>query len=95
VLLLAQHYIDSACSKTCNVSGDVDYDSFKQVYVDAWKGGAKGCTTFRINGKRFGIFNETVEEKEKVSGEVEEVAQEEDKVEACFIDPTTGIRECA
>jgi ribonucleoside-diphosphate reductase alpha chain len=95
VLLLAQHYIDSACSKTCNVSGDVDYDSFKQVYVDAWKGGAKGCTTFRINGKRFGIFNETVEEKEKVSSEAEEVAQEENKVEACFIDPTTGIRECA
>ena len=95
VLLLAQHYIDSACSKTCNVSGDVDYDSFKQVYVNAWKGGAKGCTTFRIDGKRFGIFNETVEEKEKVSSETEAVAQEEDKVEACFIDPATGIRECA
>jgi len=95
VLLLAQHYIDSACSKTCNVSGDVDYDSFKQVYVNAWKGGAKGCTTFRIDGKRFGIFNETVEEEEKVSSETETVAQEEDKVEACFIDPATGIRECA
>jgi len=95
VLLLAQHYIDSACSKTCNVSGDVDYDSFKQVYVNAWKGGAKGCTTFRIDGKRFGIFNETVEEETKVSSETEAVAQEEDKVEACFIDPATGIRECA
>jgi len=95
VLLLAQHYIDSACSKTCNVSGDVDYDSFKQVYVNAWKGGAKGCTTFRIDGKRFGIFNETVEEEKKVSSEAEEVAQEEDKVEACFIDPATGIKECA
>lgn len=95
VLLLAQHYIDSACSKTCNVSGDVDYDSFKQVYVNAWKGGAKGCTTFRIDGKRFGIFNETVEEETKVSSETEAVAQEEDKVEACFIDPATGIKECA
>ena len=95
VLLLPQHYIDSACSKTCNVSGDVDYDSFKQVYVNAWKGGAKGCTTFRIDGKRYGIFNETVEEEAKVSGENEEVAQEEDKAEACFIDPATGIRECA
>jgi len=95
VLLLAQHYIDSACSKTCNVSGDVDYDSFKQVYVNAWKGGAKGCTTFRIDGKRYGIFNETVEEEAKVSGKNEEVAQEEDKAEACFIDPATGVRECA
>jgi len=95
VLLLAQHYVDSACSKTCNVSGDVDYDQFKKVYVDAWKGGAKGCTTFRINGKRFGIFNETVEEKETISGEATEVAEEEIKAEACFIDPTTGIRECS
>jgi ribonucleoside-diphosphate reductase alpha chain len=95
VLLLAQHYIDSACSKTCNVSGDVDYDQFKQVYVDAWKGGAKGCTTFRINGKRFGIFNETVEKEEAISGEATEVAEEEIKAEACFIDPTTGMRECA
>ena len=62
VLLLSQHYVDSACSKTCNVGDDVSYEDFKQVYVDAWKGGAKGCTTFRISGKRFGIFNETVED---------------------------------
>jgi len=95
VLLLAQHYIDSACSKTCNVGDDVTYDKFKQVYVNAWKGGAKGCTTFRLSGKRYGILNTPVEEKEKISGEVEEVAQKEGKVEACFIDPTTGQKECS
>lgn len=95
VLLLAQHYVDSACSKTCNVGDDVSYEEFKQVYVDAWKGGAKGCTTFRVSGKRFGIFNETVEEEEKVSGTNEEMAQEEGTVEACFIDPTTGQKECS
>ena len=95
VLLLSQHYVDSACSKTCNVGDDVSYEDFKQVYVDAWKGGAKGCTTFRISGKRFGIFNETVEEEEKVSGENEEVVKEEGKVEACFIDPLTGQKECS
>ena len=95
VLLLSQHYVDSACSKTCNVGDDVSYEDFKQVYVDAWKGGAKGCTTFRISGKRFGIFNETVEEEKKVSGENEEVVKEEGKVEACFIDPLTGQKECS
>ena len=95
VLLLSQHYVDSACSKTCNVGDDVSYEEFKQVYVDAWKGGAKGCTTFRVSGKRFGIFNETVEEEEKVSSENEEMAQEEGKVEACFIDPLTGQKECS
>jgi len=95
VLLLAQKYVDSACSKTCNVGDDVTYESFKQVYVDAWKGGAKGCTTFRLSGKRFGILNAPVEEETKVSSETQEMVEEEGKVEACFIDPTTGQKECA
>ena len=98
VLLLAQHYIDSACSKTCNVGDDVSYEDFKKVYVDAWKGGAKGCTTFRLSGKRFGIFNaveETVEKETEIHGEVKEMAEEEGKIEACFIDPTTGQKECS
>ena len=95
VLLLAQNYIDSACSKTCNVGDDVTYDQFKQVYVDAWKGGAKGCTTFRLSGKRFGILNAPVEEETKVPSETQEMVEEEGKVEACFIDPTTGQKECA
>ncbi len=81
VLLLAQNYIDSACSKTCNVGDDVTQEEFKQVYIDAWKGGAKGCTTFRMSGKRFGVLNV--------------VKEEEEEVEACFIDPTTGQKECA
>ena len=93
VLLLAQHYIDSACSKTCNVGDDVGYEEFKQVYVDAWKGGAKGCTTFRLSGKRYGVLT-TVEEEKKDTAEIQPI-QEEDKVEACFVDPQTGIRECA
>ena len=95
VLLQAQEYIDSACSKTCNVGDDVTYDEFKQVYVDAWKGRAKGCTTFRLSGKRYGILNETVEEKETVSSTTTEMAEEEGKVEACFFDPITGQKECA
>ena len=95
VLLLSQHYVDSACSKTCNVGDDVSYEDFKQVYVDAWKGGAKGCTTFRISGKRFGIFNETVETEEKVLSTNEKMAEETGKVEACFIDPLTGQKECS
>ena len=87
VLLLAQNYIDSACSKTCNVGDDITYDEFKQVYVDAWKGGAKGCTTFRLSGKRFGILQTVEEDKDD--------SDEEEKVEACFIDPQSGQKECA
>ena len=93
VLLLAQNYIDSACSKTCNVGDDVTYEDFKQVYVDAWKGGAKGCTTFRLSGKRFGVL-QTVE-KEKNNSDETEAVKEEEQVEACFIDPQSGQKECA
>ena len=93
VLLLAQNYIDSACSKTCNVGDDITYEDFKQVYVDAWKGGAKGCTTFRLSGKRFGVL-QTVEKEKNNSNETEAV-KEEEQVEACFIDPQTGQKECA
>ena len=95
VLLLAQNYVDSACSKTCNVGDDVTYDEFKQVYVDAWKGNAKGCTTFRLSGKRFGILNETVEKETKISSETQTMVEETGKAEACFIDPLTGQKECA
>jgi ribonucleoside-diphosphate reductase alpha chain len=80
------------------VGDDVSYEEFKQVYVDAWKGGAKGCTTFRMSGKRFGILNtveETVEEEAKISSQASEVVEETGKVEACFIDPLTGQKECA
>ena len=98
VLTLAQDYVDSACSKTCNVGDDVDFERFKQVYVKAWEEGAKGCTTFRMSGKRFGIL-QTVEEKEESDGPTQEAEtesrEEEDQAVACFWDPVTGQRECS
>lgn len=79
VLIKCQQYIDSAVSKTCNVGDDVTYEQFKDLYYKAWKGGAKGITTFRASGKRYGILNEV---------------KEEPKAEACFIDPLTGQKSC-
>ena len=90
VLNTAQKYVDSACSKTCNVGDDVDWDRFKNVYMLAYDGGAKGCTTFRAAGKRYGILNETKDEEGK-----KEYIDDEDSVEACFIDPVTGQPECS
>lgn len=62
VLVAAQRYIDSSISKTCNVGDTVTFDEFKEVYIRAYDGGAKGCTTFRAEGKRFGILREVKEE---------------------------------
>ena len=82
VLSLAQKFIDSAVSKTCNVGDHVTYDEFKTLYYDAWKAGCKGVTTFRAAGKRFGILNEVNDNEEPA------------KAEACFIDPETGQKSC-
>ena len=82
VLALAQQFIDSAVSKTCNVGDHVSYEEFKTLYYDGWKAGCKGLTTFRAAGKRFGILNEANDN------------EEEPKAEACFIDPETGNKSC-
>lgn len=55
VLCAAQRHVDSAIAKTCNVPSDMDWREFKGIYEKAWKGGAKGCTTFQVAGKRAGM----------------------------------------
>lgn len=89
VLNLAQQYVDSACSKTCNIGDHVDWERFKNVYLLAYDGDSKGCTTFRAAGKRYGILNKKEEPKEK------EYVDDEDSIEACMIDPTTGQPTCS
>jgi len=42
-------YVDSAISKTVNVPEDYPYDQFKDLYLEAWKAGLKGITTYRPN----------------------------------------------
>jgi len=49
----AQKWIDSSISKTANVPTDYPYEDFKDIYLDAWEQGLKGCTTFRFNPEAF------------------------------------------
>ncbi|MEM1302621.1 MAG: adenosylcobalamin-dependent ribonucleoside-diphosphate reductase, partial [Pseudomonadota bacterium] len=45
----AQKWIDSSISKTINVPADISFEAFKDVYMQAWDTGCKGCTTYRPN----------------------------------------------
>ena len=49
----AQIWIDSSISKTLNVPTDISFEEFKNVYLDAYAQGLKGCTTFRFNPSAF------------------------------------------
>ena len=44
-----QKYIDSSISKTINVPEDISFDAFKDIYLEAYETGCKGCTTYRPN----------------------------------------------
>lgn len=83
VLCMASRLVDSACSKTCNVGDDVTFEQFKDLYINAYKGGASGCTTFRPSSfeGRGAVLTESKDEEE-VGG-------------MCVIDPNTGERSCA
>lgn len=81
VLTAAQRHVDSAVSKTVNMTSDMSWEDFKNLYMTAWQNGCKGCTTFNSDGKRTALL-------------VAAPAEDDEGV-ACFaIDPTTGQREC-
>jgi ribonucleoside-diphosphate reductase alpha chain len=44
-----QKHIDSSISKTINLPADIPFDRFKDVYLQAYALGCKGCTTYRPN----------------------------------------------
>ena len=45
----AQKWVDSSISKTINCPEDISFEAFKDVYMQAWETGCKGCTTYRPN----------------------------------------------
>ncbi|MBY6118123.1 adenosylcobalamin-dependent ribonucleoside-diphosphate reductase [Mameliella alba] len=45
----AQKWVDSSISKTINCPEDISFEDFKDVYLQAYETGCKGCTTYRPN----------------------------------------------
>jgi len=61
----AQKWVDSSISKTINCPEDISFDTFKEVYMEAWDTGCKGCTTYRPNDVTGSVLS--VSEDKKVS----------------------------
>ena len=49
----AQDWVDSSISKTVNIPTEFPFEQFEDVYLEAYKAGLKGCTTFRFNPENF------------------------------------------
>lgn len=57
VLSAAASMVDSSVSKTVTMDGrTTPWQAFKNLYLQAWERGCKGCTTFNRSGQRMGIL---------------------------------------
>ena len=61
----AQKWIDSSISKTINCPEDIDFETFKSVYIEAYETGCKGCTTYRPNDVTGSVLTVSSSEEEK------------------------------
>lgn len=84
VLTTAATLVDSAVSKTCNVPTDIPWESFKDIYLRAWKAGCKGITTYRAGGLKDAVLISQDEPEPDLTA----------MGESCEIDPATGRRNC-
>jgi ribonucleoside-diphosphate reductase alpha chain len=70
----AQKWIDASISKTVNCPADMSFDEFAAVYTQAYRGGLKGCTTYRPSLTRGSVL-EVARSKEAGGKEAEGKAE--------------------
>ncbi|ALG89296.1 MULTISPECIES: adenosylcobalamin-dependent ribonucleoside-diphosphate reductase [Actibacterium] len=58
----AQKWVDSSISKTINCPEDISFDAFREVYLEAYETGCKGCTTYRPNDVTGSVLSVATEE---------------------------------
>ena len=78
-----QRHVDSAISKTVNVPEDIDFAAFQQVYLDAYRSGCKGCTTYRpnaITGSVLEVKPAEAKPATKPAGEIPDLASRAEKL---------------
>lgn len=69
-----QKYVDSSISKTINVPEEIGFDAFKDVYMEAYDLGLKGCTTYRPNDITGAVLETKSKTKTKSDGPAPEQA---------------------
>ena len=71
----AQKWVDSSISKTINCPEDISFEAFKDVYMQAYETGCKGCTTYRPNDVTGSVLSVS-ESAEKTPADTPELAEE-------------------
>jgi ribonucleoside-diphosphate reductase alpha chain len=72
-------FVDSAISKTINVPADYDYEDFKSIYLEAYKHGLKGITTYRPNSTTGAVLETAESQKVTLPNDVTVSMQDADR----------------
>lgn len=79
-LKIIARYVDMNSSKTINVPHEYPYEQFKDIYIEAWKAGIKGITTYRE-----GTMTAVLESAEQKPKQVDREAAKRPKELQCNI----------
>ena len=63
-----QRHVDSSISKTINCPADLSFEAFKNVYLQAYDLGLKGCTTYRPNAVTGSVLTRAVPATQAAGG---------------------------
>jgi len=77
---IAQRFVDSAISKTVNLSEEISFEDFQEVYKVAYALGCKGCTTYRPNDVTGSVLEVKPEVKVHIPAEALQVLLDGEKV---------------
>ncbi len=66
-----QKFIDSSISKTINVPESISFKDFRDIYMQAYDLGCKGCTTYRPNDVTGAVLETTSDAKKREQAEPE------------------------
>ena len=64
----AQALVDSSISKTVNCPEDIGFDAFADVYLEGWRLGCKGLTTYRPNAVTGSVLSVAASPAENPTG---------------------------
>ena len=71
----AQEWVDSSISKTINCPEDIDFAAFKDVYLEAYESGCKGCTTYRPNKVTGSVLSVDAEPSDNIFAPMDSAAK--------------------
>jgi len=77
-----QKYVDSSISKTINCPEEISFDAFKDIYMEAYDLGLKGCTTYRPNDVTGAVLEVKGKKKSPSAKEPEQTSLPFDKPSA-------------